>query len=52
MGKTTLSQALAHFTGMKHHRIQFTSDLLPSDLIGVSSEEIVILFRKSSRWVA
>lgn len=36
MGKTTFSHALAHFTGMKYRRIQFTSDLLPSDLIGVS----------------
>lgn len=36
MGKTTFSQALAHFTGMKYRRIQFTSDLLPSDLLGVS----------------
>ncbi len=36
MGKTTLSQALAHFTGMQYRRIQFTSDLLPSDLLGVS----------------
>ncbi len=36
MGKTILSQSLAHFTGMKYRRIQFTSDLLPSDLLGVS----------------
>tara|TARA_Y100000588_G_scaffold362951_1_gene425157 strand:+ start:535 stop:1437 length:903 start_codon:yes stop_codon:yes gene_type:complete len=36
MGKTTLSHALAHLTGMKYRRIQFTSDLLPTDLIGVS----------------
>ena len=36
MGKTTLSHALAHFTGMKYKRIQFTSDLLPTDLLGVS----------------
>ena len=36
MGKTTLSQALAHFTGMQYRRIQFTSDLLPSDLLGIS----------------
>jgi MoxR-like ATPase len=36
MGKTTFSHALAHFTGMKYRRVQFTSDLLPSDLIGVS----------------
>jgi MoxR-like ATPase len=36
MGKTTFSHALAHFAGMKYRRIQFTSDLLPSDLLGVS----------------
>ncbi len=36
MGKTTFSHALAYFTGMNYRRIQFTSDLLPSDLIGVS----------------
>ncbi len=36
MGKTTFSQALAHFAGMRYRRIQFTSDLLPSDLLGVS----------------
>lgn len=36
MGKTTLSHAIAHFTGMNYQRIQFTSDLLPSDLLGVS----------------
>ena len=36
MGKTTFSQALAHFVGMRYRRIQFTSDLLPSDLLGVS----------------
>jgi MoxR-like ATPase len=36
MGKTTLSHALAHFTGMQYRRIQFTSDLLPTDLLGVS----------------
>lgn len=36
MGKTTFSHALAQLTGMKYKRIQFTSDLLPSDLLGVS----------------
>ncbi|KTD64940.1 AAA family ATPase [Legionella shakespearei] len=36
MGKTTFSHALAQFTGMQYRRIQFTSDLLPSDLLGVS----------------
>ncbi|GGI81627.1 AAA family ATPase [Legionella impletisoli] len=40
MGKTTLSHALAHFTGMKYRRIQFTSDLLPTDLIGVSIYDV------------
>lgn len=36
MGKTTFSHALAQLTGMHYRRIQFTSDLLPSDLLGVS----------------
>ena len=39
VGKTTLSQALAHSLGLSFSRIQFTSDLLPSDLIGVSVYE-------------
>ena len=33
VGKTTLSQALARSLGLSYSRIQFTSDLLPSDLI-------------------
>ena len=36
VGKTTLAQALAKSTGLSYNRIQFTSDLLPSDIIGVS----------------
>jgi MoxR-like ATPase len=36
MGKTIFSHALAQLTGMQYRRIQFTSDLLPSDLLGVS----------------
>ncbi len=36
VGKTTLAHALAHLLGMHYQRIQFTSDLLPSDIIGVS----------------
>ena len=36
MGKTTLAHALAAATGLKFNRIQFTSDLLPADIIGVS----------------
>lgn len=39
VGKTTLSQSLAHCLGLTHARIQFTADLLPSDLIGVSVYE-------------
>lgn len=36
MGKTTLSHALAAAMGLNYQRIQFTSDLLPADIIGVS----------------
>src|SRR5258708_2265893 len=36
VGKTTLSHALAHLLGLDYQRIQFTSDLLPADVIGVS----------------
>jgi len=39
VGKTTLSQALARSLGLSFSRIQFTADLLPSDLIGVSVYE-------------
>ncbi len=36
MGKTTLSHALSDVFGMDFSRIQFTSDLLPSDMLGVN----------------
>ncbi len=36
VGKTTLAQALARSLGLAFQRIQFTSDLLPSDIIGVT----------------
>lgn len=36
VGKTTLARALALSIGGSFHRIQFTSDLLPSDILGVS----------------
>ena len=36
MGKTTLAHALAQTLGMQYQRIQFTSDLLPADLIGAA----------------
>jgi MoxR-like ATPase len=36
VGKTTLAKALAHSLGLEWHRIQFTPDLLPSDVTGVN----------------
>lgn len=36
MGKTTLAHALSKVLGLDYNRIQFTSDLLPADLIGAS----------------
>jgi MoxR-like ATPase len=36
VGKTTLAHLLARLLGLQFQRIQFTSDLLPSDIIGVS----------------
>ena len=36
MGKTTLSHALSQVFGLQYSRIQFTSDLLPSDMLGVN----------------
>ncbi|MCW3171677.1 AAA family ATPase [Shewanella subflava] len=36
MGKTSLSHAIATSLGMSYQRIQFTSDMLPADILGVS----------------
>lgn len=36
MGKTTLARAMAATLGLSFQRVQFTSDLLPSDIVGVS----------------
>jgi MoxR-like ATPase len=36
VGKTTLAHVLARLLGLNFHRIQFTSDMLPADIIGVS----------------
>lgn len=36
MGKTTLAHALAQVCGLEYKRVQFTSDLLPADLIGAA----------------
>ncbi len=39
VGKTTLAQVLARTLGLQFSRIQFTSDLLPADILGVSVYE-------------
>jgi len=36
MGKTTLAHVLASSLGLSYQRVQFTSDLMPADVIGVS----------------
>jgi MoxR-like ATPase len=36
VGKSTLAQALATVLGLKYARVQFTSDLLPADVLGLS----------------
>ena len=36
VGKTTLAKALARTLGLDYQRIQFTSDMLPADILGVS----------------
>ena len=46
VGKTTLAHALAISLGLNFNRLQFTSDLLPADVIGVS-----IFEREKSQFV-
>ena len=36
LGKTTLAKTISHVLGLDYSRIQFTNDLLPSDIIGVN----------------
>ncbi|MCV6612131.1 MAG: MoxR family ATPase [Amphritea sp.] len=36
MGKTTLAHALAKVLGLQYQRLQFTSDMLPADILGVN----------------
>lgn len=36
MGKTTLAEAIARTLGLEFNRIQFTSDMLPADILGIS----------------
>jgi len=42
LGKTMLAQTLARVLGLSFNRVQFTSDLLPADIVGVS------VFRKET----
>ena len=46
IGKTTLAKVLARCLGLNFRRVQFTSDMLPGDILGISVFE-----RKSSRFV-
>lgn len=46
MGKTTLAQSLAKVLGLDYTRVQFTSDLLPADLLGSS-----IFERQNNRFI-
>src|SRR6202048_1120920 len=46
VAKTTLSKTFAHILGIHYHRIQFTPDLLPSDVTGT-----YIFDRKTSEFV-
>jgi MoxR-like ATPase len=36
MGKTTMAESLARLSGLTYRRVQFTSDMLPSDILGIS----------------
>ncbi len=48
LGKTILAQSLARVLGLSFQRIQFTSDLLPADIVGVSifrQQEGVFVFQ-------
>ena len=51
VGKTTLSHTLAKLMGLEYQRIQFTSDLLPADIIGATiynSEEHQFSFHQGA----
>jgi len=49
VGKTTLAKTIAHVLGLKYSRVQFTNDLLPSDIIGVNfynTQDATFSFKK------
>jgi MoxR-like ATPase len=45
VAKTTLAKAFAGVLGLQHHRVQFTPDLLPSDIVGT-----LVLNRQTSEF--
>jgi len=51
VGKTTLAKTMAQVLGLKYNRVQFTSDLLPSDIIGVNyydTNNATFIFKKGA----
>ncbi|MEA2027918.1 MAG: AAA family ATPase [Campylobacterota bacterium] len=49
VGKTTLAKTLSHVLGLDYARVQFTSDLLPSDILGVNyydTKEATFTFKR------
>lgn len=49
MGKTTLAQGLAQLLGLSFNRVQFTNDMLPADILGMSiydQEQMRFEFRR------
>ena len=49
VGKTTLAHVLAQILGLDFQRIQFTSDLLPADVLGVSVYDAISLILAEKR---
>jgi len=51
VGKTTLAKTISHILGLEYSRIQFTNDLLPSDIIGVNfynTQDASFTFKKGA----
>lgn len=51
VGKTTLAKTMAQVLGLNYNRIQFTSDLLPSDILGVNyydTNSAAFVFKKGA----
>ena len=48
VGKTTLAHALAVSLGLRFSRVQFTADLMPSDLIGAFLDRGSLYYSRSS----